>query len=258
MNTAKRISLVQKHRTLNPVLLGRPLQAFEAISQHLVQRVIEQMQKTGHRNITLTIGDAHFEPQQLAQQGQHTACEVQISRSSVQDWMTLRYGFTQQSNECHTQLPPPSATEKRITLHLQEAIAQAVALVFPNTDAMPTPAEQQLWRWSGQLQIDSQTPAPLSILLSATQSACLEAWVAQQRKPARSATHQGQPLLIDLQALLLEKTVSAADIYQLRIGSVVPIALDRAVVNLNGQPMLSASVAEHQGKLHLTAFETLE
>lgn len=249
---------MQKHRTLNPVLLGRPLPAFEAISQHLAQHVAEQMQRTGHRNITLSIGDAHFEPQQPVQQAPHAACEVQISRSSVQDWMTLRYGFTQLADESHTQLLPPSATEKRITLHLQEAIAQAVALVLPHSHDMASPAEQQLWRWSAQLRVGSQAPAALSILLTAAQSACLEAWVAQQRKPARSAMHTGQPLLIDLQALLLEKTVSAADIYQLRVGSVVPIALDRALVNLNGQPMLSASVAEHQGKLHLTAFETLE
>ena len=61
-----------------------------------------------------------------------------------------------------------------------------------------------------------------------------------------------------MRALLLEKTVTAADIQQLHVGSVLPIHLERARVALNGQAMLTASVAEHQGKLHLTAFETLE
>jgi hypothetical protein len=34
--------------------------------------------------------------------------------------------------------------------------------------------------------------------------------------------------------------------------------MGRAVTLINGAPLLRATVAEHQGKLHLTAFETLD
>ena len=59
-------------------------------------------------------------------------------------------------------------------------------------------------------------------------------------------------------ARLLEKTVSTADVQTLRTGSVLPIALGATTVLLNGEALLAATVTEHQGKLHLTAFETLE
>jgi hypothetical protein len=39
---------------------------------------------------------------------------------------------------------------------------------------------------------------------------------------------------------------------------VLPIALGTTTVLINGEALLAATVTEHQGKLHLTAFETLE
>lgn len=240
------------------MLLGRPLQAFEAISQQLARQVIEQIQKTGHRHISLAVDNAHFVPQHATQQGQRPTCEAHLSRYAVQAWMALRYGFTPQACDFQPTTTPISATETRIAQQIKDAMLQAVARALPATSGTQPAPNQQLWQWHADLSIGAQPTEAIHILLSSAHSACLEALVAQQRKPTRSSLPQSQPLHVDLQALLLEKTVSAADISQLRIGSVVPIALDRALVTLNGQSMLSASVAEHQGKLHLTAFETLE
>ena len=251
----KNISLVQKSRPLDPVLLGRPVQVFEALASLLGQRVSEQLQQTGHRSIALAVRDAHFTPAQRKDATDAERLRIDLSRHTVQALMAQRYGFTCQASDLTDRAAAVSATELRIARSLHDAIERAVQHTLPNTDATAAP---QRWQWQAQLQVGDLPPQMLSIGLTATASASLEQCVAQQRKPLRATPTSTEPLMVELQALLVQKTITAAEMQQLRVGSVLPIALDRAKVSLNGQVMLSASVAEHQGTLHLTAFETLE
>lgn len=242
---------------LDHVLLGRPLQAFEAMALLLSQHVTENLQQSGHRCIALQVLEARLRPA-VKDQSADPAMSVVLSRSTVQAHMAARYGFT--ADTCDQPLidTPPSATELRIATALQAAIAQAVHHVFPPAQDAPATPGSQLWQWQAKIQIGNSPAHDLCVRLGTACSRQLELQVAQQRRPWRTASSAHLPLLVDLQALLLEKTVSAADIQALQVGSVLPISLARARIALNGQAMLTASVAEHQGKLHLTAFENLE
>ena len=250
----KNISLVQKSRPLDPVLLGRPVQVFEALAILLARCVAEQLQLTGHRSLDLTIQDAHFSPAKQAGPTEIANLDIGLARHTVQALMAQRYGFDSQPGDLSDNTTV-SATELRITRSLHDAIANAVKLTLP---AATPHATTQAWQWQAQIQVGLLPPQMLHIGLTAAASAGLEQCVAQQRQPLRATPPSSEPLMVELQALLVQKTITAADMQQLRVGSVLPIALDRAKVALNGQVMLSASVAEHQGNLHLTAFENLE
>lgn len=248
---------MQEYKTLDPVLLGRPVQALEAMATKFAQQVEAHIQGCGHRPITLTIEAAHFSPATLDSSADVQQHRITMARATVQACMAERYGFTAQASDIGNDDAPCSATEQRITQALHTAIETSIAKTLPNA-ILAGVVSSQIWMWQAQIRVGQLPAQMLHIRLSTAASHALEAYLAGQRKPSRSQPSHSEPLEVELQALLLEKTVSAADIYQLQVGSVVPIALDRARVLLNGQAMLSASVAEHQGKLHLTAFENLE
>ena len=248
---------MQEYKTLDPVLLGRPVQALEAMAMRLAQHIAALWQQTGHRPIALHIENAHFTPAAPASMQAADSPDIHIARATVQAWMAERYGFTAQASDISAQDAPCSATEQRITSALQAATEQALRQTLPDVPSTSL-ASSQIWDWRAHIRIAALPAQDLHIRLNASASASLERHIATQRKPSRSQQPSTAPLEVELLALLVEKTVTAADIHQLQIGSVLPIAMDRARVALNGQPMLSASVAEHQGKLHLTAFETLE
>lgn len=257
IHTVNNISPVQEYKTLDPVLLGRPVQALEAMATKLAQQVQAQIQSCGHRPIALAIEAAHFCPATLNSSADLQQHRITMARATVQACMAERYGFTAQAGDISSEDAPCSATEQRITKALHEAAQTAIAKTLPNAIQAGV-SSSQIWIWQAQIRVAQLPTQMLHIRLSTTASHALEGYLAAQRKPSRPHPASNEPLEVDLQALLLEKTVSAADIYQLQVGSVLPIALDRARVLLNGQAMLSASVAEHQGKLHLTAFENLD
>ena len=250
------ISLVQKQRTVDPVLLGRPVQVFESIANTLAQQIAQHIQQTGHRRIALTVQEARFSPAATKSTSSAAVPSVTLTRQTVQALMAERYGFTAQPHDISSAGMPMSSTESRITHSVQSAIQNAVTHVLPSA-ASHTPSSQ-CWQWQASIQVGELPAQPLCIELHTQASASLEHCVAQQRRPVRTTPASTEPLLIELDAVLAHKKMTAADVQQLRVGSIVSITMERAKVSLNGQAMLSASVAEHQGTLHLTAFENLD
>ena len=250
-------------KPLNSALLGRPIQTLDALAKTLSLRIGQHLQETGYRSVALELHDAQWQPIRPGTcNGASTALHIELSRSTVHAVMAARYGFDANEEIASAIDTPVSATEKRITEQLHEAITRAVQALMParSTPATPAPtgAMQHAWQWTAQIQIASTPAQPLRITLCAPLSTQLEQQLSRPRSTKPGNTAETALLSIELQALLLEKTVSAADIQQLHVGSVLPITLNRTLVHLNGQPMLAASVAEHHGKLHLTAFENLE
>ena len=247
---------MHKPRTLDPVLLGRPIPVFESIANTLAQQIAEHIQQTGHRRIALSVREARFSPATAKTAHPLTAPHVKLTRDTVQALMAERYGFTAQASAVSGADMPMSTTETRIAEGIQSAVLTAVAQTLVTTaDCAGT---SQLWQWQGSIQIGTLPAQPICIDLHTQASANLEYLVAQQRRPVRSTPASTEPLLIELVAVLAQKKMTAAEVQQLRIGSIVSIPMERAKISLNGQTMLSASVAEHQGTLHLTAFENLD
>lgn len=243
-------------------MLGRPLQAFDHVAAQVANAVLEQLQHSGFRPVAMRLEDAQFSPLRANSDEGDAGLQAHIARASVQAHMAARYGFAADADASSSDALPPSATEMRITAALQAAVCEGVQTALALPHEVPSPLHSQRWQWTAQLHIGAQPPSPLQVELDVLHSHYLEARVARFRHEVlhtRSAPACAAPALhITLVARLTEKEFSAADIQALQLGSVLPISLGRATVLLNDEAMLSASVAEHQGKLHLTAFETLE
>lgn len=237
-------------------MLGRSLAAIDALASLLRQHVTQHIQHTGHRSLKLCIEGAHFTPWRPQTAMPQTETDVQIARHTVLQLMAARYGFD--FDPAQDEAPAVTCTEERIAAALQTAVRSALEEMLAGAGPVAATAVTQRWQWLASVRVGEHAAQKLCISLGTTHSAQLEQLINRQRPPLRPGKHKPEPLRIDLRALLLEKTVTAADIQQLHVGSVLPIHLERARVALNGQAMLTASVAEHQGKLHLTAFETLE
>ena len=247
---------MHKSKTLDPVLLGRPLPALKALAILLSQHVTQQIQASGHRSLELAVEDAELVPCCATSAAPTTPTQVRFARTTVLQLMALRYGFETTADTDPT--TPRTRTEERIDAALQARVAEALALCLAPVQHVQAVATTQRWQWQASLRVGQHPAEMLCIALGPAQSAQLEFLINQQRPRHNTKTPKPEPLLIDLHAFLLEKTVTAADLQNLHVGSILPITLERARIALNGQAMLTASVAEHQGKLHLTAFETLE
>jgi len=61
-----------------------------------------------------------------------------------------------------------------------------------------------------------------------------------------------------LQGILVTKEVMLGNLFDLRIGDVIPISMHRADVLLDDSRLFTAAVSEHKGKICLTSFEDVE
>ena len=240
------------------------MQAFDQLALLLAQQVQAALQRTGHRQVNLHIAQTQFLPQRSPAPAP-ARMQVQLERATVLAHMAARYGFTAEPLPQGVEAPPVSSTEQRIHAALDAAVCAAAQALCAQAQAalqQPPATTASAWQWQARIRIGDGDWQPLLLTLDADSSRTLEHYALQLRRAQRPAAatqaKPAVPLHVDVTACLLEKTVSTADIQALRPGSVLPIALGRATVLLNGQALLSAAVAEHQGKLHLTAFETLE
>lgn len=258
-------------KPVDHLLLGRPLRVIEAAAADVARAVGNCLGRGGRQKIKALVSHAALMPRPsgTAPKG----IDVALDRHTVLALMATRYGLSTD------ELAGPSgisATEQRIWTQIRNALAQAVEETISKLcegtglearstgPAAPSDQEGQVcWEWQAQVSIQDGEARPLTIGLDRAWSRRLEQRLAARRTPtagdgAARTTASEAALQVDLTAQLLERTMSAADLHDLRPGTVIPVVMGRAVALLNGVPMLTATVAEHQGKLQLTAFETLE
>ncbi|MBV6319678.1 FliM/FliN family flagellar motor C-terminal domain-containing protein [Duganella sp. HSC-15S17] len=77
-------------------------------------------------------------------------------------------------------------------------------------------------------------------------------------KKAKAAAPLVQRLQVGLVGRLASKEVPLGSLYDLQVGDVIPISLNRADVLLEDSRIFTAAVTEHKGKLCLTSFEDAE
>ncbi|WP_229211328.1 MULTISPECIES: FliM/FliN family flagellar motor switch protein [unclassified Duganella] len=77
-------------------------------------------------------------------------------------------------------------------------------------------------------------------------------------KKAQTAAPLVQRLQVGLVGRLASKEVPLGSLYDLQVGDVIPISLNRADVLLEDSRLFTAAVTEHKGKLCLTSFEDAE
>ncbi|WP_175041981.1 FliM/FliN family flagellar motor switch protein [Duganella vulcania] len=77
-------------------------------------------------------------------------------------------------------------------------------------------------------------------------------------KKPKAVAPLAQRLQVGLVGRLASKEVPLGSLYDLQVGDVIPISLNRADVLLEDSRVFTAAVTEHKGKLCLTSFEDAE
>lgn len=176
---------------------------------------------------------------------------------------------------------PPTATEDRL-LHLLAGQFASLCLQGLAHEASPddeagqnlTPAAEAPVLQSGPLPAfgadawelvaemrDGEQLSTLALALAGAHLVPLLRQLSSQQRAARPPVRQApldRRLTLTLQARLLERELDLGTVLDLAPGALIPIRLADATVMVQGSALMSAAVAEHQGKLCLTSFQDLE
>lgn len=148
-------------------------------------------------------------------------------------------------------LPPPGVAA--------EAAGADPAVPFHSESALPTGL------WQLDLTVSEPNQATQHVLRFSLDDGCMHQLLdrlGRGRTPARDAAAVAtQPLAgrlkLRLTARLVQQRLPLGAILDLQPGSVLPIPQPTAVVLVKDSPLFSASVAEHKGRLWLTAFQDI-
>ncbi|WP_317203702.1 FliM/FliN family flagellar motor switch protein [Janthinobacterium sp.] len=80
----------------------------------------------------------------------------------------------------------------------------------------------------------------------------------QAKKALKSVRPLASRLQVTLEGRLVSKEVQLGALFDLRVGDVIPVSLNRTDVMLADSRLFTAAVSEHKGKLCLTSFEDVE
>lgn len=283
---------------LDPRSLGRPVHLLPQVAQRLreaLQRTLVQpwnrRYHSRHELHALTLrplvaargaddDDGDASPRWLRAIGPAGPLACRIDRPLVLALMARRLGLGPETAVA-TADTPPTATEDRL-LHLLagqfaslcvHGLAQAAR---PDGDAaqdLAPPPElppmqggalpdfgADAWELVARMR-DGEQSWTLALALDGAYLLPLLRQLSAQQRSSRPAAPQApldRRLTLTLQARLLERELDLGTLLDLRPGSLIPIRLADATVLVEGSALMSAAVAEHQGKLCLTSFQDLE
>lgn len=284
-----------QHRVLDPRLLGRPVHLLQDFTQRLKADLSEVFIGSLNRRYraTFQIGDVSLVRTDASQKTEDArwltlAAHVGrigfcMDRKVLMTVLQYRYGLqdVRGKEDVRPDDPPATATEERLatTLGLQLVNILALRIDTPETgfeheicpphDFVPVAgAVSKAGSWTLSLLVRELTNEVEGLIRFRLD----EAWMNRLLRnlaPSREkntalvgGTNNVQPLGAQLPltivARLLEQDMPLGALMDLRVGDVIPVRLGTADVLVEDARLFEASVAEHQGKLCLTAFEDIE
>lgn len=254
---------------LDPRTLGRPVHLLPRFTQQLGEALagLFRAQRRRHRAhyqlgaLQLSPGLAGLPSDRwLSAQGELGQLACRIERGLLLRLMAQRYGETESSEGP----PAETATEERLQLQLGRQLIEVLLQTLGMPAELPLHAGPlgPVGPGSWLLRIPVHDEGFQSELLIALEAPWIDRLLRDlsAQMPARRAPAgpEGEPLArrlkLKLEARLLEKTLSLGELLDLRPGDVLPARLQTADVRVDGSRLFTAAVAEHQGKLCLTAF----
>ena len=83
----------------------------------------------------------------------------------------------------------------------------------------------------------------------------LAVWRSEPKEPLKNGTKPlASRIQVKLVAQLLQRRMALGDILDFRVGDIIPVSLQTTDVLVKNSRLFTATVAEHKGKLWLTAF----
>lgn len=281
------------HQVLDPRTLGRPVHLLSRFTDRYRSELAAFLQTRFNRRhrSRFEVGAVTIDMNARAEGSQRWIAfsigadrlAFAIDRSVLLCILAYRYGGLS-TTDSQTPLSlddaltkPETATEERLAAHLGrqllEILVGTVEALNPEASAVPAPIERceissgslrDAWtlcvsiqepthslKGSIWLQLDSNWSARVLRALTPLRE--------RARKPSPSAhTPLPKRLQLTLTARLIERPMTIGALLDLKVGDVVPTTLANAAVMIGDSRLFSASVAEHKGKLCLTAFEDVE
>ncbi|KQV81084.1 hypothetical protein ASD15_12515 [Massilia sp. Root351] len=195
--------------------------------------------------------------------------------------LNYRYGKAKSNAAADDSAVKVTATEERLAVLLGQQLAGTLASrIESNLPAAAAGAEDEGFKpagaglpakggWVISVTVsdpDSEGGQPLSgrflFALDKPLMASVLRGLQPERDPVRRAGRNQAPLgarlQVGLQGRLVSKEMELGNLFDLRIGDVIPISMHRAEVLLDDSRLFTAAVSEHKGKLCLTSFEDVE
>lgn len=278
---------------LDPRCLGRPVHLLPRVTEGLrdaLQRGLCLPWNRRYRTryemrsvalLPLNQTGAELPGRWLRTQGPLGPLACQIDRALVLSLMARRLGLAS-APSAHDG-DPSTATEERLqqavalqlcgqSIHLlaQAAVADSLADSIPAPTLAPLQAGGAISLpadgWILELRLwDAEAQPPTDMIMRVALDGAYVAPVLRHlagpgRAPKNTKAAQPLPrrLTLKMQARLLERELPLGDVLDLRPGALIPVRLADATLMVDGSPLMSAAVAEHQGKLCLTSFQDLE
>jgi flagellar motor switch protein FliM len=260
---------------LDPRTLGRPVQLLPLFTEKLRAALADLLRQHNRRYrahyevgaVSLVPGAPATQPARwLASETAEGRMSCLLERSLVLSLMSHRYGGAPAADAD----TPLTATEERLHALLCRQVLGCVqqALGVASVDHTLEHGGGTVLAagsWVAQADIREPGQSLACTLHIGLDGDCIDRLLrrlADSQTPRAPRPRQAalQPLArrldVKLQARLLEQTVTLGELLDLRPGDVVPVRpnLKATQVLVDGSCLFTASVAEHQGKLCLTAF----
>lgn len=274
-------------RRLDPRTLGRPVHLLHHFVAPFRDDLAELLRITLNRRYraSFALGEVSIDrldavPEQcrwLSYGAAPGRIDFAIERPLLLCILDYRYGGSESARGSEQLGARETATEERLAAMLGR---QFVAALAERIDSLPAAAAGQgaphefsetpglpprpgVWAIRAELRESSRDAA------GALWFTLDDAWMqrllsrlspirdAQADRLAGAAPFPGR-LQLTLAARLLEKEMSLGDLLDTRVGDVIPVRLGLTDVLVDDSRLFTARVAEHKGKLCLTAFEDVE
>jgi flagellar motor switch protein FliM len=278
------------HQALDPRTLGRPIHLLSAFAKRFGGELSDFLRVGLNRRYgtQFELNDVQMvcmhEPQQGLRwrvYGSSTGLiGLSLERSLVLRVLHCRYGL-RDSPETNLAGEPVTTTEERLGQKLgQQLVTTLVSRIREGLQligAAPDQSATDTISWLGESEaavgnwmITARIHEPQIGLLADLRFSLDEAWMREllsQLAAGRSAPKvplkdETQPLVSQLKvrlvAQLLNQKMALGDVLDIRVGDVLPISLHATEVLVRDSRLFTATVAEHKGKLWLTAFNDIK
>lgn len=274
-------------QALDPCTLGRPVHMLHAFAGHFREDLCELLRTRLNRRyqadfqvLRITI-EATGKTAPAGRWQGYTSPEGRIAcaleRPLLLSALVYRYGLaaSDHASSAAGEAAPETATEERLAAILGQLFAAALVaridkglnnLVDTAGDSAPPvglgpilpPRAACLIRATIREQLHD-TEGDLLLALDEQWMSILLGKLASTPRRRGSDSTLAQPLAARLNfklvARLLQKEMPLGELLNLRVGDVIPVSMRSADVLVDDSRLMTATVAEHKGKLCLTSFE---
>lgn len=285
------LSLTTPHQVLDPTLLGQPVHLLPTFAAQLRDDLAQALRLPGNRRnwAPFHVDAAAFVRAGAAATGERwLSCAAaggvlgfRLERSLLLAVLNHRYGqnttIAAAAGQGHDEAaaakaaaPRVTATEERLALALGQQLAAALASRIGQNlgsadagaavSAGPGRAPAQ-GSWLMEVSLtDAAGSAAGRFWFALDQplmTAVLRGLLPARHSPAAppSAGSLASRLQVSLSGRLMSREILLGSLFDLRVGDIIPVSLNRTDVLLDHSRLFTAAVTEHKGKLCLTAFE---